>query len=63
METTQGIKSKAGAIKCYKEIKNTAPPNEWRNIPFLKKKLAEKCKILSPAMNDRTSTFMTMQQF
>ena len=30
----QGIKSKAGAIKCCKEIKVTAPPNEWCNIPF-----------------------------
>ena len=30
----QGIKSKAGAIKCCKEIKITAPPNEWRNISF-----------------------------
>ena len=31
----QGIKSKAGAIKCFKEIKITAPPNEWGNIPFM----------------------------
>ena len=30
----QGIKSKAGAIKCCKEIKITALPNEWLNIPF-----------------------------
>ena len=30
----QGINSKAGAIKCCKEIKITAPPNEWHNIPF-----------------------------
>ena len=26
---------KEGAIKCCKEIKITAPPNEWRNVPFL----------------------------
>ena len=26
--------SKAGAIKCRKEIKITALPNEWRNIPI-----------------------------
>ena len=31
----QGIKSKAGAIKCCKEIKVTAPRNEKRNIPFV----------------------------
>ena len=31
----QGIKSKAGAIKCCKEIKITTPNNEWRNIPLL----------------------------
>ena len=30
----RAIKTKAGAIKCCKEIKLTAPPNEWRNIPF-----------------------------
>ena len=30
----QGSKSKAGAIKCCKENKITAPPNEWHNIPF-----------------------------
>ena len=34
-EGKQGIKSKAGAIKCWKEIKIAAPPNEWRNIPFI----------------------------
>ena len=28
------IQSKAGAIECCKEIKITAPPNEWRNIPL-----------------------------
>ena len=30
----QGIKSNAGAIKCWKEKKITPPPNEWHNIPF-----------------------------
>ena len=30
----QGNKSKAGAIKCCKESKITAPPNEWHNIPM-----------------------------
>ena len=35
----QGIKCKAGAIKCLKEIKITAPHNEWRNIPFNSSKL------------------------
>ena len=30
----QGIKSKLRAIKCCKENKVTAPPNEWCNIPF-----------------------------
>ena len=30
----QGIKSKAGEIKRCTEIKMTAPPNEWCNIPF-----------------------------
>ena len=30
----RSIKSKAGAIKCCKEVKITAPPNEWHNIPF-----------------------------
>ena len=30
----KGSKSKVGAIKCCKEIKITAPPNEWRNIPL-----------------------------
>ena len=34
-EGKQGIKSKAWAIKCWKEIKIAAPPNEWRNIPFI----------------------------
>ena len=34
-EGKQAIKSKAGAIKCSKEIKITALPNEWRNIPLL----------------------------
>ena len=33
-EGKQAIKSKEGAIKCCKEKKITAPPNEWRNIPF-----------------------------
>ena len=33
-EGKQGVKSKAGAIKCCKEIKITAPPNEWRNVSF-----------------------------
>ena len=32
---SRGIKSKATAIKCCKELKITAPPNEWRNIPLL----------------------------
>ena len=32
----QSIKFKAGEIKCCKEIKITAPPNEWCNIPFSK---------------------------
>ena len=27
----EGIKSKAGAIKCYREIKTTPSPNEWCN--------------------------------
>ena len=31
----QGSKSKAGAIKCWKENKITAPPNAWHNIPLL----------------------------
>ena len=31
----QGIKSKARAIKCCKEIQISSPPNEWRNIPLL----------------------------
>ena len=42
----QGIKSTAGAINCCKEIKNTAPPNEWCNILFLKQRLqnvSKKC--------------------
>ena len=30
----QGIQSKAGAIKCCKETKIAAPPNECRNIPL-----------------------------
>ena len=30
----QGIKSKAVAIKCCKEMQITAPPNEWHNIPL-----------------------------
>ena len=30
----QGIKFKAGALKCCKEIQITAPPNEWGNIPL-----------------------------
>ena len=30
----KGSKSKAGAIKCCKENKITAPPNEWCNIPL-----------------------------
>ena len=41
-----GIKSMARAINCCKEIKNTAPPNEWCNILFLKQRLqnvSEKC--------------------
>ena len=29
-----GSKSKVGAIKCYKENKITAPPDDWRNIPL-----------------------------
>ena len=33
-EGKQGIKSKAGAKKCFKEIKITVPFNEWRNFPF-----------------------------
>ena len=33
-EGKQAIKSKEGAIKCCKEKKITAPPNEWRNIPI-----------------------------
>ena len=33
--------SKAGALKCGKEIKVTAPPNKWRNNPF--------CQVESPA--------------
>ena len=44
----QGIKSKAGAIKCFNETKITAPPNECSNIPFLPlfascKKMDKKC--------------------
>ena len=33
-EGKQGIKSKAGAIKCCKEIKITAHSNAWHNIPL-----------------------------
>ena len=29
----QSINFKEGEIKCCKEIKITAPPNEWQNIP------------------------------
>ena len=34
MEGKQTIKSKAWAIKCCREIKITASPNEWGNIPL-----------------------------
>ena len=34
LQGKQGFKSKAGAIKCCKENKITAPSNEWSNIPF-----------------------------
>ena len=30
----QGIKSMAGTITCCREMKITAPPNEWRNLAF-----------------------------
>ena len=30
----QSIKFKLGKLKCSKEIKITAPSNEWRNIPL-----------------------------
>ena len=39
-----GIYSKSGAIKCSKEITNTAPPNECQNIPFLS--CPDYCQIL-----------------
>ena len=48
-----GIKSKAGAIKRCKEIKITAPLNEWRNIQFSNekrcKKIAKKATSLKTA--------------
>ena len=33
-EGKQGIKSKEGAIKCFKERKINSPTNEWCNIPL-----------------------------
>ena len=33
-EGKKGIKPKARAIKYCKEIKITAPPNEWRSVTF-----------------------------
>ena len=41
------IKSKAGAIKCCKETKITATPNESYNIPFILSKTCNIVKISS----------------
>ena len=47
-------KSKAMAIKCYKEIKNTAPPNEWHNIPINSRPAA-----LKPVWNGQVYYWLT----
>ena len=49
----QGIKSRAGAMKCCKE-KNTSPLNEWRNIPF---------NLCSKHLCDLNSSYKTLLKY
>ena len=46
-EDKQGITFKEGAIKCFKERKITAPPNDWCNMPLFSRRLQHSMRVVA----------------
>ena len=57
----QGIKSKTGVIKCCKESKITAPPDERCNIPLWQAKRVEHASIMSIIVPRVDNVFLLFQ--